>query len=150
MEPIINKKVYHEYEIIEKFTAGIVLFGSEVKSIKSGNVKMDGSYAFLKNGEMFILNLFIPKYRFSNSAVDEKRTRKLLLRKKEIEKIAGKIQEKGLLIVPLKIFQWKNLIKIEIAIARRLKKWDKREKERKKEENIEIKRALKSGKWLSY
>lgn len=129
-----NKKSYFEYEFLEEFIAGIVLFGSEVKSIRNGMVSFTDAYCFVFNDEIFLKNLHISEYKNSFENYDPKRERKLLLTKKEIKKIKSKSFEKGLTIIPTKIFSNDNgLIKVTIALARGKKLYDKRESIKKKE-----------------
>ncbi len=124
-----NKKAYFEYFIEDTFTAGIVLKGSEVKSIKSGHISINESYVSIKNNEVFIKNCYIKAYSNAHTAtkIDEKCERKLLLNKSEIEKIRKKTEVKGYTIIPLKVFLKNNLVKIEIGICKGKKLYDKRE-----------------------
>lgn len=124
-----NKKAYFEYEILEKFEAGIVLEGSEVKSIRQGHISLAGSFIFIQNGEIYLKNAFIKTYDMASIYVpDERRSRKLLLNKSEINKIFESVQKKGLTCVPLKVYLTpKNLVKLEIGIARGKKLYDKRQ-----------------------
>lgn len=123
-----NKKAYFEYFIEDTFEAGIVLVGSEVKSVKNGNVSLAESYISIKNNELFLKNAYIkPFEKTNNFSVDEKRIRKLLLNKAEIEKIRKKTEVKGYSIVPTKVYLKDNLVKIEIAVAKGKKLYDKRE-----------------------
>ncbi len=138
-----NKKARHKYEILEKYTAGIVLNGQEVKSIKKGKMSLSGSFVALKNGEVFLLGANIPPYQPKNSFdYDSQRTRKLLLKKREINKITGILSQKGLTMAPLKVYTVKNKIKIEFAIVKNKKKRDKREKIKKREIEREIRRVI--------
>ncbi|MGA1846517.1 SsrA-binding protein SmpB [Deferribacter abyssi] len=140
-----NKKAFHDYEIIEKYEAGIVLKGTEVKSAKNGRINLRDSFIRIKDGEAFLLNCHISPYEQGNIMNhDPKRTRKLLLHKREIERLAGKVQEKGLTLVPLKVYLKNNLVKIEIALAKGKKLYDKRETIKKKDLEREISRTLKN------
>ena len=124
-----NRKAYYNYEIIEKTESGVSLTGIEVKSIKLGHASLKESFVKIINNEAYIVNCHISQYTYSNlnSTYDPTRTRKLLLHKKEILKLSGKINEKGLSIVPLKFYLKNNLIKLEIALAKGKKFYDKRE-----------------------
>jgi len=143
-----NKKAWHDYEIIEKYEAGIVLEGHEVKAVKTGRMSIFGSYVKILGGEAFLIGAIISPYQPKNTPkdYDPQRTRKLLLNKKEIAGLIGKSQEKGLTIVPLKVYAKKGKIKIEIGLAKAKKKRDKREAIKKKEEKRKIERVLKQYK----
>ncbi len=133
---IRNKKAFFNYEILDKEIAGIILFGSEVKSIREGHVGFTDSYCFFKNGELWLKNLHISEYK--NASInnhEEKRDRKLLLTKQQLKKYENKITEKGLTIVPTEIFiNDKGLIKVEISLCKGKKLYDK--KQHIKEEDI--------------
>ena len=140
-----NKKAYFEYQILEKFESGISLLGQEVKSIKTGRINLSGSYVTLKKEEVFLIGANIPPYQQKNAPDDynPERPRKLLLRKKEIKYLLGKIKQKNLTLIPLKVYTKKrSIIKIEIAIAKGKKKHDKREAIKKKEAKREIRKAF--------
>lgn len=140
----INRKARFNYEILEKIEAGISLKGTEVKSIRNKNVSIGDSYAHTKNNEIFLYNLHISQYEQGNRENHEpKRTRKLLLHKHEIKKIIGKIQQKGLSLVPLSIYIRKGKIKVELAVARGKRVIDKREDIKKKTIEREIERIVK-------
>lgn len=142
MEKIIvtNKKASFNYFLVDKFEAGIVLTGTEIKSIRNNNVNIQDSYVIIKNGEIFILNMHISEYKFGNIFNhDPFRTRKLLMHKKQILKMQLKIKQDGYTIVPTKIyFNEKNKVKVEIALAKGKKMYDKRESIKEKD----IKRDL--------
>ncbi len=139
-----NRKARHDFEIIETFEAGIVLLGPEVKSIKEGRVSLKDSYVEIKNGEAWIKKLHISPYEKNTvQKIDPERTRKLLLHKYEIKRLIGKVKEKGLTIIPLKVYLKNNLVKIEIGLVKGKKKYEKREELRKKAIEREIERALK-------
>jgi len=131
----INKKASYEYFIIEKYTAGIVLTGTEIKSIRQGKVNFVDSYCFFKGTELWIKNLHIAEYKYgSYNNHEPKRERKLLLKKRELIKIKNKVKEKGITIIPLKLFiNEKGLAKIEISLAKGKKLYDKRESIKLKE-----------------
>jgi len=142
---VTNKKAQYQYEFLEKFKAGIVLKGQEVKSIKAGRMTLGGSFVVLKENEVFLIGANIPPYQPKNAPPDyePQRSRKLLLKKLEIKKLIGKAKQKGLTIVPLRVYTERGKIKVEFGIARGKKKFDKREKIKKREVEREIKRALK-------
>lgn len=137
-----NKRAYFDYEILEKFEAGIELKGAEAKSITSGKINISGAYCILKNREIFIINMDIPSYQIKNTPpnYDPKRDRRLLLKKSEIKYLAGK--PKSLTIIPLKVYNKKSKIKIEIALAKARKKKDKRDKIKEREDYREIKKYV--------
>lgn len=139
-----NRKAFSEYYVLEKYEAGIALTGSEVKSIREGRVNLKDSYALVKGQEAFLLNCHISPYSFANrSNHDPTRTRKLLLHKYEIERLMGKIKEKGLTMVPLRMYLKGKHIKVEVALVKAKKIWGKREEKRRKAVDKEIRRALK-------
>lgn len=140
-----NKKAYFNYQIIEKFEAGIVLNGQEVKSIKTKGLNLAGSYVIIKNEEVFWIGAKISPYQLKNVSPDynPERARKLLLKKSEIKYLLGKSKQKGLTLIPLKLYNKNGKIKLEIGIAKSLKKFDKKEIIKKREIEREIKRALK-------
>jgi SsrA-binding protein len=141
-----NRKAYHDYFILDKFEAGIVLFGTEVKSSREGKVNLKDSYAAIKDGEAFLLNCHISPYSHGNRENHEPtRTRKLLLHRKEIRKLIGKTREKGLTVVPLRLYLKRGKIKVELGVARGKKNYDKRETERRKEADRETRKAVKYG-----
>lgn len=145
MALIENKKAFFDYEIMEKFNAGIKLLGFEVKSLKNRKGSLTGSRTLIRGNEAFIVGFEIPPYQTSNTPkdYDSQRTKKLLLRKKEINYLTGKTNEKGLTLIPLKVYIKNNLIKVEFAVARGLKKQDKREKIKKKEIKKKIEQEIK-------
>lgn len=137
---INNRKANYDYEILETIEAGIVLTGTEIKSIRNGSANLKDSYAIVKNNEMYILNMHISHYEEGNIFNhEETRTRKLLLHKKEILKLNDKIKLQGLTLVPLKLYFKKNKAKLLIGLARGKKTYDKREsiKERDIKRNLE-------------
>jgi len=141
-----NRKAYHDYEILETYEVGIVLTGTEVKSCKNGQVNLKDSHIRIVNGEAFLLNAHISPYEQGNYTNHEPtRTRKLLLHKKEINKLAGKVQEKGLTLVPLKMYLKKNRVKLEIALAKGRKVHDKRDEIRRKDLEKEYSRDIKNS-----
>lgn len=124
----INKKARYNYEIIETYEAGIVLTGSEIKSIRNNDVSINNAFVIIQKNEAFVINAVIAQYKFSTSyAPDADRTRKLLLHKKEIKKILQRIKLERLTLVPLKLYLKNNYAKLEIALVRGKKNYDKRE-----------------------
>jgi SsrA-binding protein len=139
-----NKKAYHEYLILEKMEAGVSLLGTEVKAIREGRLNLKDSYAMVQAGEAFLFNCHISPYSHGNlENHNPTRSRKLLLHQKEIRKLIGKTQEKGLTLVPLRVYFKKGRIKIELGVARGKKLFDKRETERRKEADREAAVAMK-------
>ncbi|OGN59374.1 MAG: SsrA-binding protein [Chlamydiae bacterium RIFCSPHIGHO2_12_FULL_27_8] len=139
-----NKKAFFDYEILDKFEAGIVLKGSEIKSLRNHSASLSDSFVDIINGEVWLLNSYIAPYEFSRSFThEERRKRKLLMHKNEISRLKKAISEKGLTIIPLKIFLKNSVAKVEIAIAKGRKHFDKREKLKEKSEKKEIQKALK-------
>ncbi|MCL5406182.1 MAG: SsrA-binding protein SmpB [Deltaproteobacteria bacterium] len=142
-----NKKAYHDFEIGEKFEAGLVLLGTEVKSLREGRANLKDSYARVKRNEVFLFGLHISPYShasFDNH--DPERVRKLLLHRAEIKKLLGKTQERGFSLVPLKLYFKEGKAKVEIALARGKKEYDKRETLKRKEETREMDRLRKRRK----
>lgn len=144
MIEIKNKKVYYDYEIKDTYEAGIVLTGTEIKSIRDGKVNLKDSYAIIKNNEVFILGMHISHYKEGNIFNhDETRTRKLLLHKKEILKIRDAIEKEGFTIVPLKLYFNKDKAKLMIGIAKGKKTYDKRESIKKRDTERELQKQFK-------
>lgn len=143
MIEIKNRKALYDYTITDTYEAGIVLTGTEIKSIREGKANLKDSYAIIKKGECFILGMHISQYdagnRFNH---DETRTRKLLLHKKEILKIRDKIDMEGYTLVPIKLYFSKNRAKLLIGVGKGKKVYDKREALKKKDMNREIKKEL--------
>ncbi len=139
-----NKKAYFNYAVLEKFEAGIVLQGQEVKSLKTRGINLAGSYVVVKNEELFWVGAKIPPYQPKNAPADyqPERSRKLLLQKKEINRLIGKSKEKGLTLVPLTVYIKNGRIKLEFGLAKGKKKFDKRESIKKQEIERNIKREL--------
>ncbi|MEA3466193.1 MAG: SsrA-binding protein SmpB [Thermodesulfobacteriota bacterium] len=141
-----NKKAYHEYFIDEVYEAGIMLIGTEVKSLRLGNVNIKESFCRIKNGELFINNMNISPYEQGNRENhDPTRMRKLLLHKIEIDKLARKVDEKGLSLVPTKIYFKNSLVKLEIGVGRGKKLHDKRESLKRKQADREIAKIIKDN-----
>lgn len=139
-----NRKAYHDYHIEESIEAGIELKGTEIKSLRDGKANLKDSYALLKDGEIFLLNCHISPYSHGNIYNhDPLRTRKLLLHKEEIRKLFGKVAQRGFTLVPLKIYLSKGRAKVEIALARGKKTYDKKDALRERDIKRESEKALK-------
>jgi SsrA-binding protein len=139
-----NQKAYHDYEILETYEAGIVLKGSEVKSIKEGKVSLKEAYADVKDGEVYLLNMHVTPYEKDKvSKLNPTRPRKLLLHKYEIKRLIGKVKEKGLALVPLMVVEKRNLIKVVLGLGKGKKLYEKREEIKKRIIEREIQRAMK-------
>ena len=138
-----NRKARHDYELLEKVEAGIVLTGTEVKSLRNGKANLEDSYAEIDRDEVWLLGCDIPEYLQANRMNHvPKRKRKLLLHRREIDKLATKSNEKGLTLVPLSIYFKKGMAKVELSVARGRKTYDKREALKKQEAKRDIDRAL--------
>ncbi|WP_167605604.1 SsrA-binding protein SmpB [Maribellus sediminis] len=142
---IKNRKATFEYELVERFVAGMMLVGTEIKSIRSGKVNLTDSYCQVIRGELYVINLHIAEYEMGNiNNHIAKRDRKLLLNRKEIQKLEKKTKESGFTIVPVKLFvNDKGLAKLEIALARGKKTYDKRESLKTKDAKRDIDRMMK-------
>ena len=141
---ILNKKAKYDYNIDEEIESGIVLKGTEIKSIRAGSANLKDSYAVIKNGEVFLLNMHIAQYKEGNIFNhDENRTRKLLLHKKEILKIKNKLDIQGYALFPIKLYIKNNKAKILLGIGKGKKIYDKRESIKKRDSEREIKKNLK-------
>ena len=141
-----NKKAFHDYEVINRYEAGIVLHGSEVKAIREGRVSLVDSYAQIKNNELWLKNCHISLYSHGGTLQhDPMRIRKLLLHRREIKKLIGRTIKTNLTIVPLSIYFKNGKIKIEIALARGKRLYDKREKARRKTIQREIEMEIKKA-----
>jgi SsrA-binding protein len=140
----VNRKAQHEYYIIQTYEAGIVLKGTEVKSLREGKVNLVDSYATIKNGEAWLLSAHISEYKQGNiNNHNPVRDRKLLLNKSEIRKLIGKIKEKGLTLIPLRLYFLKGKVKVELALAKGKKSFDKRDSIAKKDFQREQERRIK-------
>lgn len=140
-----NKKATHDYFILEKFECGIVLTGTEIKSIRAGKVSIQDAYCNIKNDELYIINMHIAKYEQGNIFNhQETRNRKLLAHRREIRKMFGKITQEGLTIIPLQVYIKNGLAKIEVAICKGKKKYDKREDLRRETVKRDISKAMKN------
>ena len=140
-----NSKAYHDYFIEEKYEAGIELAGTEVKSIRMGNVNLKDSFCIIKDGEISVLGMHISPYEKGNIFnKDPRRTRRLLMHKREIMRLFGKIKQDGYSLVPLSIYFKGPRVKLEVGLARGKKLYDKRDSAAKKDAKREIDRAMKS------
>lgn len=134
MVEVKNRKAYFDYFILKEIECGLVLTGTEIKSIRKGSVNLRDTYARIKNGEMYVINMFIAKYDDGNQFNhDERRQRKLLLHKKEIIKLGQEIKEQGLTLVPLKLYFKENHVKVLIGLCKGKKLYDKRETIKKRD-----------------
>jgi len=141
-----NRKAWHDYFIEETYEAGIALVGTEVKSIRAGNINLKDSYADVKDGEIFLYNVHVSPYEKGNIFnKDPLRTRKLLMHRIEIAKLNGYIRQKGYTLVPLKVYLVRNRIKVELGVARGKKLYDKRESIMKRDAERDVERAFKDG-----
>lgn len=140
-----NPTAYHNYTIEDTLEAGIVLAGTEIKSIRNGKVNLKDSYIVLKNSEVFIIGMHISPYEFGNIYnKDPMRTRKLLLNRREIDKLSGLVKQKGISIIPIEMYWKKDKVKIKVGIGKGKKLYDKREDIAKKDAEMKINRALKN------
>ncbi len=142
-----NRKASHEYELLHDIECGVMLFGSEVKSIRNGKVSIDEAFARIRNGELWLVGCHIAEYPQANVQNHEPlRTRKLLLHKRELEKFAEKAGERGHTLIPMDVHFSEGKVKVKLAIARGRKVHDKREKLKTADVNREIRQALRHGK----
>lgn len=141
-----NKKIFHDYEILEKIEAGISLFGSEVKSVRDGAISLKGSYITIHNNEAYLTGATISPYKYApKESHKNDRSRKLLLSKAELRRLIGKKEEQGLTIVPLSVYTGSTgKIKVEIAIARGKRQFDKRETIKKRDVERHLRQAMKT------
>jgi SsrA-binding protein len=141
-----NKKALHDYFVVQKFEAGIALTGTEVKSLRAGKANLKDSYVTLKDGEAFLFGAHISPYSHGNlENHDPERIRKLLLHRRELEKLKKETTEKGLTVVPLRLYFRGAKVKAEIAVVRGKKQYDKRETEKKREADRETAAAIKTA-----
>ena len=142
----VNRKAFHDFHLFDKFTAGMVLCGTEIKSIRKGSVNLKDSFCKIENGEMWLYSCHISPYEQGNRYNKEpERKRKLLLNKKEIMKMGGKIKKDGYTIIPIELFIAENgFAKLDIALCKGKKLYDKREDLTKKTQNRDIQRAMKN------
>jgi len=140
-----NRKARFDYEILEKYEAGIELLGVEVKSVRGGRMSLEGAFVIVRGGEVYLINANIPPYQVKNTSkdYDTLRNRKLLLTKKEISELTGNEKNKSLTIVPISVYNKNRKIKVEIALVKGKKKYDKRETIKRRETDREIRREYK-------
>ncbi|MGI8785197.1 MAG: SsrA-binding protein SmpB [Acidobacteriota bacterium] len=140
-----NRKALHDYQILERYEAGMVLTGTEVKAIRDGRVNFKDSYATVRDGQIYLVNCHVSPYSHGNRENhDPVRQRKLLLHRREIHKLAGKSTEKGLTLVPLRIYFKAGRVKLELGVARGKKVHDKRQTERDRDARREIEKHMKT------
>ncbi len=139
-----NRKARHDYHIEESFEAGIALTGSEIKSVRAGQVNLRDSYAIVRNGELWLINSHIAPYDpASRQNHEPRRNRKLLMHRRQINRLEGQVQERGYTLVPLRMYLRGSKAKVELALARGKRQYDKRETIAKREAGRQIERALK-------
>jgi len=142
----VNRQAFHNYEIIEKFEAGVVLTGTEIKSARDGKVNLKDAYGLVKDNELWLLNAHIGPYEHGNIHNHAPlRTRKLLMHREEIRKLVGKTQQKGLTLVPTRMYFKNGRVKVELALAKGKQLWDKRETERRRTADKEAREAVARG-----
>ena len=141
-----NRQARYLYEILETYEAGIELAGTEVKSIRAGKVNLRDGFALIRNGEVLLLNVQISPHQTTSQVFnhDPRRTRKLLLHREEIRKLIGKVEQQGLTLVPLKMYLKRGWVKVDIALVRGKKLYDKREDLKKRQDQRDMQRALKN------
>ena len=139
-----NKKASYDYNVLEKFEAGLVLFGQEVKSIKTGHINLSGYFVTFNRNDPFLVGVKVPPYQPNNAGADYnvERQRKLLLNKKEIDYLMGKSSQKGFSLIPLKVYDKSGRIKLEFGLAKGKRKYDKKEKIKKRDVEREVNREL--------
>ncbi len=142
-----NRKAWFNYEILEKYEAGIELVGTEVKSVRGGQMSLEGAFVIVRGGEAYIINANIPPYQPKNAPkdYDPLRNRRILLTKKEIKELAGNEKNKSLTIVPISVYNKNRKVKVEIALVKGKKKFDKRETIKKRETDRNIRRDVKNS-----
>ena len=140
-----NRKAFHDYHVLDSWEAGVALLGTEVKAVREGSVNLRDSYARLENGEVWLMNVHISPYSHTGYAHhDERRQRKLLLHRHEIQKLMGRVVEKGLTLVPLRMYLNKGRVKVALALVKGKQAHDKRETIRRREVDRETRAAVKS------
>lgn len=142
MAEIRNRKAFFDYEILDRLVSGIVLHGSEVKSLRAGRGSFSGAFVSLRDGEAFLKNFNIPPWEFAQEKLNADRDRKLLLKKQEIERLFRKTEEQGFTIIPLKLFFSRGYAKVEIALARGKRKYDKRNSIKEKDTERRAKQTI--------
>ena len=144
MKITTNRKAYYEYFVLEDFDAGVMLLGAEVKSVREGNVSIVDCFAYITNGEVWLKNMKVARYKQTHVAEkhDENRDKKLLLNRKEIDRIEKLLQDKGTTMVPLEIFTSHNRVKVKLGVVKGKKLYDKRETIKKRDMDREIRRVV--------
>ncbi len=144
MKITTNRKAYFEYFVLEDFDAGLMLLGAEVKSVREGNVSIVDCFAYITNGEVWLKNMKVARYKQTHMAEkhDENRDKKLLLNRKEIDRIEKLLQDKGTTMVPLEIFTSRNRVKVKLGVVKGKKLYDKRETIKKRDMDREIRRSM--------
>lgn len=143
-----NRKASHEYVLHDTYECGLVLHGTEIKSIREGKVNIRDAYALIRNEQAYIINMHIGKYKQGNQFNhDETRTRKLLLHKKEIIKIQNKVNQEAMALVPLKVYMKEGLCKIEIALGKGKKQYDKRQSLKEKDTKKRLDKVMKDARY---
>ena len=142
----INKRAHYDYSILDKYEAGLVLAGQEVKSIKTGHVSLKESFVTIRGSELYLTNAHIPPYKHAGNIpnYDPTRPRKLLLKKSEIKYLTGKVRTLGLTLVPIKLYTKRRIIKLEFGVGKGKKEYDKRDKIKKREDERGMRRALRN------
>lgn len=141
-----NRRANYEYFVLDKYVAGVVLVGSEVKAIRANSASITDAFVTVRDGEAYVVNMYVKGYSQANSfAPDERRTRKLLLNKSEIDALSTAIQQKGLTVVPLRLYFDRSFVKLEIAVCRGKKMYDKRQSIKSRDVSRDIARDVKSA-----
>ena len=145
MQYALNKKATFNYEVLDKYEGGLSLLGYEVKSVKNKQANLEGSYVVIRGNELFLVNANIPPYQVNNTpeSYDPMRPRKVLITKKELKKLLDSEKQKGLTLIPISLYNKGRNIKLEFALAKGKKKFDKRETIKKRESDRDIRRTLK-------
>lgn len=141
-----NKKAFFDYEVLEQLEAGLVLTGSEVKSLRAGLVNLVGSFATIHDGELMMINCYIGPYShaYDKKAADDRRSRKLLVHRRQLDRIAGEISRKGITVIPLKLyFNEKNIVKVDLGLCKHKKAHQRKEELRERDIKRETRRELK-------
>ena len=141
---IANRRARHEYFILDTYECGMVLVGSEVKSIRDGRANVADAYARVEDGEIWLYGMHVSPYPFARIGHDPTRRRKLLLHRAEIDRLVGKLNEPGLTLVPLKVYFQHGLVKVELAVVRGKRQWDKRQAMAERDAKLEADRAMRS------
>jgi SsrA-binding protein len=143
----VNKRAHFDYTISDKYEAGLMLTGQEVKSVKTGHISLKGSFVTVKGNELYLTNANIPLYQHAGNVAnyDPTRSRKLLLKKSEIKSLIGKARASGLTLVPIRVYTKKRYVKLEFGVGKGKKEFDKRENIKRREEEKNIRRTLKNS-----